>query len=132
MSRSDQKVIALLITFFDHQGVVHHKYVPQGVTVNAEYYEGVLRCLREDVRRKPPALWQRKNWLLHHDNARPHTALRIREFLARNNLPIVPQSPYSPDLSPADFFLFPRMKLRLKGRRFATRETIISESQEVL
>jgi hypothetical protein len=30
------------------------------------------------------------------------------------------QPPYSPDLAPADFFFFPKMKMQLKGRRFHT------------
>ncbi len=42
------------------------------------------------------------------------------------------QSPYSPDLDPADFFLFPRLKMQLKGHHFNTCEEIISESQKVL
>jgi hypothetical protein len=32
--------------------------------------------------------------------------------------------PYSPDLAPCDFFLFLKMKLKLKGRRFDTIEEI--------
>ena len=32
--------------------------------------------------------------------------------------------PYSPDLAPADFFLFPKLKTTLKGRRFQTIEEI--------
>jgi hypothetical protein len=31
---------------------------------------------------------------------------------------MVPRPPYSPDLAPCDFFLFPRIKMKLKGRRF--------------
>ncbi|VVC42343.1 Hypothetical protein CINCED_3A023661 [Cinara cedri] len=31
----------------------------------------------------------------------------------------VPHPPYSPDLTPCDFFLFPRMKRNVKGKRFA-------------
>jgi histone-lysine N-methyltransferase SETMAR len=38
----------------------------------------------------------------------------------------VPHPPYSPDLTPADFFLFPNLKTTLKGRRFQT----IGEIQE--
>jgi len=30
--------------------------------------------------------------------------------LAEKNIPVVPQSSYLPDLSPCDFFLFPRLK----------------------
>jgi hypothetical protein len=38
---------------------------------------------------------------------------------------------YSPDLASYDFFLFPKMKLKLKGRRFDTVEEILAESQRV-
>jgi hypothetical protein len=31
---------------------------------------------------------------------------------------MVPHPPYSPDLAPCDFFLFPRLKSTLKGKRF--------------
>ena len=40
--------------------------------------------------------------------------------------------PYSPDLAPCDFFLFTKLKLRMKGRRFDTIEEIQEESQRVL
>jgi hypothetical protein len=39
---------------------------------------------------------------------------------------------YSPDLAPCDFFLFPKMKLKLNGRYFDTTEGIQAESQKVL
>jgi hypothetical protein len=52
--------------------------------------------------------------------------------LASKNTTVIPHPPYSPDLAPSDFFLFPKMKFRLKGRRFDTTEEIQAESQEVL
>jgi hypothetical protein len=45
---------------------------------------------------------------------------------------IIPHPPYSPDLVPCDFFLFPKMKLKLKGCRFDTIDEIQAESQRVL
>ena len=45
---------------------------------------------------------------------------------------VIPHPPYSPDFAPCDFFLFPKMKLKLKGRRFDTIEEIQAESQRVL
>jgi hypothetical protein len=45
---------------------------------------------------------------------------------------VIPHPPYSPDIAPFDFFLFPKMKLKLKGRRFDTTEEIQAESQRVL
>jgi transposase len=73
-----------------------------------------------------------KNGLLHHDNAPAHTALAMQHFLASKNMTVVCHPPYSPDLAPYDFFLFPKMKIKLKGRRFDTVEEIQAESQKVL
>jgi len=55
-----------------------------------------------------------------------------QQFLAKNKIAVIPHTPYSPDLAPCDFFLFPKMKLKLKGRRFDTIEEIHAESQTVL
>jgi hypothetical protein len=44
----------------------------------------------------------------------------------------VPHLPYSADLAPCDFFLFPKMKLKLKGCWFVIIEEIQEESQRVL
>jgi hypothetical protein len=41
----------------------------------------------------------------------------------------LPHPPYSPDLAPADFFLFPKMKMQLKDCRFHTVAEIQHESQ---
>jgi predicted acetyltransferase len=45
---------------------------------------------------------------------------------------VMPHPPYSPDLATCDFFLFPKMKLKLKGRRFDITEEIQAESQRML
>ena len=50
-------------------------------------------------------------WMLHHDNAPCHTAISVNEFLAKKGISVVPQPPYSPDLSPCDFFLFPKTQI---------------------
>ena len=61
---------------------------------------------------------------MHHDNAQAHLLLLVRNFLAKNEMNVVPQPPYSPDLAPADFFLFPKLKSTLKGRHFDTFDEI--------
>jgi transposase len=53
-----------------------------------------------------------------------HTAISINEFLAKKGILVVPQPPYSPDLSPCDFFLFPKLKFHLKGRHFGNVDNI--------
>ena len=104
--RSNVKV--LLTVFLDWNGVVHHEFLPQGRTVKKEYNLEVMSWLREAIRLKRKELWKNQTWILHHDNAPAHTSMPVREFLAKNQTIIMPQPPYSPDLAPADFFLFPK------------------------
>jgi len=113
-------VKAMLITFFDFRGIVHRKWVSQGHTVNQYFYLVVMKRLCENVRKKRPESWKSGSWMLHHDNALAHSSLLIRQFLAKNQTPVVPQQPYSPDLALCDFFLFQKLKSTLKGRRFQT------------
>ncbi|UYV63722.1 hypothetical protein LAZ67_2005429 [Cordylochernes scorpioides] len=122
----------LLTVFFDCRGVVHHEFLPQGRTVNKEYYLQVMRNLRKAIRQKRPDLWKNKNWLLHHDNAPAHTSLLVRDFLAKNNTLMMLQPPYTPDMAPCDYFLFPKLKRPMKGRRYATLDEIKMASEEEL
>ena len=48
----------------------------------------------------------------------------VLNVLANNNTAIMPQPPYSPDLVSCNFFMFPKLKRPMKGRRFATIEEI--------
>jgi len=103
------------------------------MTVNdADFYCDVLGRLRENVRRKRPQKWQNQNLIINHDNAPAHRSFKVSQFLAKNNMTVVPHPSYSPDLAPCEFFLFPKLKLRMKGRRFNTIEEIQEESQRVL
>ena len=126
------KLKTMLICFFDQEGIVHREFVPPGMTVNADFYCDVLRRLRENVRRKRPQKWQSQNLIIHHDNAPAHRSFKVSQFLAKNNMTVVPHPPYSPNLVPCDFFLFPKLKLQMKGRRFDNIEEIKEESQRVL
>jgi len=90
------------------------------------------RCLRESVRRKRPEKWRGGDWILHHDNAPTHTSHLMQQFLAKHGTTQLQQPPYSPDLAPCDFSLFPRLKKVLKGRRFEAMEDIKHSTKTVL
>lgn len=130
--QSHSKIKVLLTVFFDYRGVVHQEFLPIGQTVNKEYYLGVKRRLRESVKRKRPDLWQNNTWFLHHDNAPAHTSLLVRDFLTKNSTNVIDQVLYSPDLAPCDFFLFPKLKLLLRGNRFESIDEMKAESLCVL
>ncbi|PNF14554.1 hypothetical protein B7P43_G14959 [Cryptotermes secundus] len=64
--------------------------------------------------------------LFHQDNAPAHWAYATQQFLRENNLEVVSHAPYSPDLAPSDFWLFPTMKDTLRGRTFTSHAAIAS------
>jgi histone-lysine N-methyltransferase SETMAR len=117
MSRSAKKTMA--IVFFDSQGLVYTHYVANGQTVNSECYCEVLDTLRAHIQRKRLASADvKRGWLLHHDNARPHVSAMTQQFLGQRGIQVVPHPPYSPDLAPADFCLFPEVKAAIAGSKF--------------
>ena len=105
----------MLIALFDIDGLVLHEFIPTGQMVNKEFYKTVLQRLRDAVcRHRPEKKWRSGNWILHHDSAPAHRAVTTNEFLVKRNIPSLPQPPYSPDLAPCDFFLFPQLKKTMK------------------
>jgi len=92
----------------------------------------VLKRLREKVRWKRPELFANNSWILHHENASAHTTLSVREFLATRQITVLEHPAYSPDLAPNEFFLFPKIKEILKGRRFDDIDDIRSNTTAAL
>jgi len=76
--------------------------------------------------------WQDGKWILHHDNVPVHTSHLVQQFLAKHSTAQLQQPPYSPDLAPCDFLLFPRLKKVLKGHRFEAIEDIKRNSKKTL
>jgi len=112
------KIKTMLITFFDSRGIIHKEFVPPGETVNAVFYKSVLDRLLKRMRRIRPDQYSSGDWFLLHDNAPAHTAIIVSEFLAKKSVTVITHPPYSPDLAPADFFLFPKLKMTMKGHRY--------------
>ncbi|XP_023728024.1 histone-lysine N-methyltransferase SETMAR [Cryptotermes secundus] len=53
-----------------------------------------------------------------HDKARPHIGNVVTEKLPQYGWEVLPHAPYSPEMSPPDFDLFPKLKQPMRGRRF--------------
>ena len=70
----------------------------------------IFRRLREAVERKRPEKWKRCSWFLLHDNAPAHRLVLFMDFLVKDNVTTLKHPLYSPDLDPAEFYLFIRMK----------------------
>ena len=59
-------------------------------------------------------------WLVDHDNVPAHASQLLKSFLVKHQITQVNQPHYSPDLVPCNFWLFPKLKSPLKGKRFQT------------
>ena len=68
--------------------------------------------------------------LFHHDNPTTHTSAIAAAKLFDLRYEILPHPPYSPDLAPSDYFLFPNMKTWLGVKRFSSNEEIFVATNE--
>ena len=74
------------------------------------YYVEVLRVFRKRFRRKRPALFKSGQWHFHQDNAPVHSSILATDYLTKMGINTVRHPPYSPDLAPCDFCLFPKLR----------------------
>jgi transposase len=93
--------------------------------VNKVYYVEVLSHFIQRIRVRPQ-FQERGSWFLLHDKVRPHTAISVKQFLAKQGISELNYRPppYSPDLSPPDISLFLKIKSTLKVRIFEDTEDI--------
>jgi transposase len=61
-----------------------------------------------------------------------HNALSVKQFLANKNITVLEHPPYSPDLAPCDFYLFPKIESVLKGTHFLSVENVKAKMVEIL
>ncbi len=131
VARKEQSTKKLLfLPFFDRRGLIHFEFF-NNMTVNSEVFHQVLQCLRVSIRvRRGAAAWiQRQLLRLHMDNASPHRSDIVQNCLRNMSISVLKHPPYSPDLSPCDFFLFPVMKKQMRGIEF---RTIPNVTQKIL
>ena len=113
----------LYAIFFDSKGPVLQNPVLNRSSVIGKFYrESVLTQLVDFyLKRRPPTGIK----LLHDTPA--HKSATVQEYLNKSGLDVLDHPPYSPNLSPCDFWLFPILKEMLAGHRFESRCGIGSE-----
>ncbi|KFD48364.1 hypothetical protein M513_10776 [Trichuris suis] len=103
--------------FWDSDGVILTDFLEGERTVTASSYKAVLRKLKTAMARKRRGRLH-LGILFHHDNAPAHSSRIVRNVLREFRWEVIPHPPYSPDVAPSDFFLFPKLKEHLKGTLF--------------
>ena len=90
-----------------------------------------MYVLRPKIRQKKSAIFA-TGVLILQDNARPHASGVVSEILEKYGWQVPPHPPYSPDMSPTDFDLFPELKKPLRGKRFRSIKVVSNEVTRVI
>jgi len=126
VQKSAGKVLALI--FWDKDGILFIDYLPKGQTINAEYYSSLLVQLKDILKEKRCGKVT-KGVLFLHNNAPAHRALATQKKLAYLGFQCLDNPPYSPDLAPLDYHLFPGLKKQLKGCHFSSDVEVIAATE---
>ena len=77
---------------------------------------------------KRPALFKSGQWHFHENNAQVPNPIFATDYLTKMGINTVPQPPYSPDVAPCDFWLFPK----LRGCHYETTEEMKESVTKVI
>jgi len=116
--------------FWDSRGIIFTNYLEKGRTITGQYYTDLLGRFDAELMRKRPHLMKKK--VLFHlttHQLTPHSSAFATATLVELRYELLPHPPYSPDLAPCDFFLFPNMKKWLGGKRFTSNEEVIDQTE---
>lgn len=109
------KVMASI--FWDSEGILLIDYLERGTTITGQYYAALIPKLRNAIKEKRRGKL-RRGVLFHHDNAPAHSSAVAMAAIQQAGFELVDHPPYSPDLAPSDFHLFPKLKEYLRGNRY--------------
>jgi hypothetical protein len=70
--------------------------------------------------------------VVHLDIYSAHTSQASRDWLEEHDMRRMPQPPYSPDLAPSDFYLFPTVKEKLERTQVADEDQFFESLQAIL
>ncbi|CAH1961420.1 unnamed protein product [Acanthoscelides obtectus] len=116
------KKSSMVATFVSKAGRIATIPLNEQRTVTADCYTTI--CLPKvitELRKINP----KRRIILHQDNASSHTAQKTRQYLTEENVELLDHPTYSPDPSPNDIVTFPKIKNRLRGRRFQSPEKAV-------
>jgi len=116
----------MLTVYWNLERVVLADFLEKETTINSQRYIETLTALKRRIKR----IGIRNGTLLQHDNARSHTSAATRDAIQCLDFSVLPHPPYSPDLAPSDFHLFPKLKEHLKGQRFSCDEEVKSAARK--
>ena len=99
-----------------------------GGTVTGTRFASSIQKFREVKRKRREML--RFGLVLHMDNAPSHTSRVAQAAIREAGIELLPHPPYSPDLAPSDYWLFPNFKKALKGQKYEDTSEVIAAANQ--
>ncbi|GFX15200.1 hypothetical protein TNCV_2709051 [Trichonephila clavipes] len=93
------------------------EFLTEGLTLNSDRNCVTLRSLKQRIH---GIRLGRNICLLHRGNAKPHCSAQKQDVMEKLKFTVVLQPPYSPDLTPSEFWLFLKFKETLKNQHCLT------------
>jgi hypothetical protein len=121
----------MVTVFFSGAKLISLQALPPGARFTQEYFVNTIVPDIVDARRE---IFQRVRWgdfFVHMDNSMCHNGRKVADEFDDLKLDRVPHLPYSPDLSPCDFWLFGMLKHQIKDRSFRATEEILSAIRDL-
>ena len=101
------------------------------ININGDYYMALLDWLSAEMKEKRPHM-QNKKVLFHKGNVPYHKSLKTMVKLNELSFELLPYSPYSPYLSPSDYWLFADLKSCSRERDLAPIKDWLSKLRPIL
>ena len=92
----------MLLIWWDWKGILYYELLPPSKTMNSNVYCEKLDKFKKEIEKKRPKLVNRRGFVFHHDNGRPHTFLKTKEKLRELDWDVLPHPPYSQYLAFSD------------------------------
>ncbi|CAH1993670.1 unnamed protein product [Acanthoscelides obtectus] len=108
----EEKPTQMVATFVSKAGHIATILFNEQRTVTADWYTTIYL----------PKIHSERRIILHQDNASSNTPQKTWQYLTEENVDLLDHPPYSPDLSPNDFFTFPKIENILRGQMFQSSE----------
>ena len=117
--------------FWDADGILLIDYLQNGQMINGTYYASLLMQLREKIKLKRHGKLT-KGVLFHRDNAPVHKSVIAMAAIHDCGFKLIEHPPYSPDLAPSEFHLFPKLKIAISGTHFQSNDDVINAVDDFL
>ena len=89
---------------------IHQSWLAKGLVLGLGLLCRGFKGVQEEIPSEEASTFQIGHWHFHQDNTRVHNSILVTDYLTKMGIKTVPQPPFSPDLAPCDFWLFPKLR----------------------